>query len=137
MRRWRARGAWLPRLVRRWRPDGNPLRRTSDRIEAILLAILIAAFLCGAPLAGIAAGRAAAAGGVRAEHGQAGAHRVAAALLQQAPGKPHPMFQAPLDPLVTAQWKAQTGHCAPVRSMPRRVPPRAARSWCGLTARDS
>ena len=109
MRRWRARGAWLPRLVRRWRPDGNPLRRTSDRIEAILLAILIAAFLCGAPLAGIAACRAAAAGSVRAEHAQAGAHRVAAVLLQQAPGKPHPMFQAPLDPLVTAQWKAPDG----------------------------
>ena len=98
MRRWRARGAWLPRLARRWRPDGNPLRRTSDRIEAALLAILIAAFLCGAPLAGIAAGRAAAAGSVRAERAQAGAHRVAAVLLQQAPGKPHPMFQAPLEP---------------------------------------
>jgi len=51
MRRWRARGAWLPRLVRRWRPDGNPLRRTSDRIEAILLAILIAAFAAGALIA--------------------------------------------------------------------------------------
>ncbi len=109
MRRWRARGAWLPRLARRWRPDGNPLRRTSDRIEAALLAILIAAFLCGAPLAGIAAGRAAAAGSVRAEHARAGAHRVAAVLLQQAPGKPHPMFQAPLEPLVQAQWKAPDG----------------------------
>src|SRR5438034_11688400 len=82
MRRWRARGAWLPRLARRWRPDGNPLRRTSDRIEAVLLAILIAAFLCGAPLAGIAAGRAAAASNIRAEHAQAGVHRVAAALLR-------------------------------------------------------
>jgi len=108
MRRWRARGAWLPRLWRRWRPDGNPLRRTSDRMEAALLAILIAAFLCGAPLAGIAAGRAAA-GSVRAEHAQPGAHRVDAVLLQQAPGKPHPMFQAPLDPLVPAQWKAPDG----------------------------
>jgi hypothetical protein len=95
--------------VRRWRPDGNPLRRTSDRIEAVLLAILIAAFLCGAPLAGIAAGRAAAAGSMRAEHAQAGAHRVAAVLLQHAPGKSHPMFQAPLEPTVPAQWKAPDG----------------------------
>src|SRR6266566_4582304 len=109
MRRWRARGAWLPRLARRWRPDGNPLRRTSDRIEAALLAILIAAFLCGAPLAGIAAGRAAAAGSVRAEHTQAGAHRVAAVLLQQAPGKPHPMFQAPLAAMAVAGVLAALG----------------------------
>jgi hypothetical protein len=95
--------------VRRWRPDGNPLRRTSDRIEAALLALLIAAFLGGAPLAGIAAGRAAAAGSVRADHAQAGAHRVAAVLLQQAPGKSHPMFQAPLEPMVRARWKAPDG----------------------------
>jgi len=95
--------------VRRWRPDGNPLRRTSDRIEAALLAILVAAFLCGAPLAGIAAGSAAAASSMRAEHAQPGAHRVAAVLLQRAPGKSHPMFQAPLEPMVPAQWKAPDG----------------------------
>jgi len=109
MRRWKTRGAWLARLARRWRPDGNPLRRTSDRIEAVLLAILIAAFLCGAPLAGIAAGQAAAASSMRAEHAQASVHRVAAVLLKQAPGKAHPMFQAPLEPLVPAQWKAPNG----------------------------
>jgi len=109
MRRWKTRGAWLARLARRWRPDGNPLRRTSDRIEAALLAILVAAFLCGAPVAGIAAGRAAAASNMRAEHAQAGVHRVAAVLLRQAPGKSHPMFQAPLEPLVPARWKAPDG----------------------------
>jgi hypothetical protein len=109
MRRWRARGGWLPRLWRRWRPDGNPLRRTSDRVEAVLLAILIVAFLSGAPLAAIAAGRAAAAGSMRAEHAQAGAYRVAAVLLQHAPGKSHPMFQAPLEPTVPARWKAPDG----------------------------
>jgi hypothetical protein len=109
MRRWRAMGTWLPRLVRRWRPDRNPLRRTSDRMEAALLAILIAAFLCGAPLAGIAAGRAAAASSVRAERVEAGWHRVPAVLLRQAPGQAHPLFQAPLDPMVPAQWKAPDG----------------------------
>jgi len=109
MRRWRARGAWLPRLVRRWRPDGNPLRRASDRLEAGLLAILIAAFLCGAPLAGIAAGQAAAASSARAERAQAGTHRVAAVLLRQAPGKSSPMFQAPLEPMAPARWKAPDG----------------------------
>ena len=109
MRRWRARGAWLPRLVRRWRPDGNPLRRASDRLETALLVVLIAAFLCGAPLAGIAAGRAAAASSVHAEHGQAGWHRVAAVLLQPAPGKSQPLFQAPLEPMVRARWQAPDG----------------------------
>jgi len=36
-----ARGLW---------PDRNPLRRTSDRAEAAMVAVLIAAFLIGAPL---------------------------------------------------------------------------------------
>ena len=109
MRRWGARGAWLARLVHRWRPDRNPLRRTSDRMEAALLAILIAAFLCGAPLAGIAAGRAVAASTARAEHVEAGWHRVAAVLLRQAPGKNHPLFEVPLEPMVPARWKAPDG----------------------------
>jgi len=108
MRRWGARAAWLPRLTRRWRPDRNPLRRTSDRIEAALLAILIAAFLCGAPLAAIAAGRAAASS-VRAERVEAGWHRVTAVLVRQAPGKIPPLFQAPLGPMMPAQWKAPDG----------------------------
>lgn len=39
------------RLVRRWRLDRNPLRRASDRAETIVLALLVMAFLAGAPFA--------------------------------------------------------------------------------------
>ena len=101
--------ARITRVVRGLWPDRNPLRRTSDRMEAALLAILIAAFLCGAPLAGIAAGRAVAASTARAEHVEAGWHRVAAVLLRQAPGRNHPLFEVPLEPMVPARWKAPDG----------------------------
>ena len=41
----------LGRLLRGWRPDRNPLRRRSDRVEAAIIGLLFAAFLAGAPLA--------------------------------------------------------------------------------------
>jgi hypothetical protein len=109
MRRWRTRGGWLPRLVRLWRPDGNPLRRTADRLEAAIMTTLIAAFLCGAPVAGLAAGQAAAAGGLRVEQAQAAWHQVTAVLLRKAPAAAQPLFQASLEPLVPARWKAPDG----------------------------
>jgi hypothetical protein len=109
MRRWRTRGAWLRRLVRLWRPDGNPLRRTADRVEAAVMVVLIAAFLGGAPLAALAAGRAAAASGSRAEQAQAGWHRVTAVLLHKAPASVNPMFEISLERPVLARWTAPDG----------------------------
>jgi hypothetical protein len=46
----------LDRLVRRWRFDRNPLRRTTDRVETAVLALLLVVFLAGAPFAALAAG---------------------------------------------------------------------------------
>ena len=46
----------LGRFVRRWRFDRNPLRRATDRAETALLAVLVAAFLIGAPFAALATG---------------------------------------------------------------------------------
>jgi hypothetical protein len=46
----------LGRLVRRWRFDRNPLRRATDRAETALLAVLVTAFLIGAPFAALATG---------------------------------------------------------------------------------
>jgi hypothetical protein len=43
-------------LVRRWRFDRNPLRRATDRAETAVLAVLVAAFLTGAPAAALATG---------------------------------------------------------------------------------
>ena len=46
----------LGRFVRRWRFDRNPLRRATDRAETAVLAVLVAAFLIGAPAAALATG---------------------------------------------------------------------------------
>jgi hypothetical protein len=46
----------LGRFARRWRFDRNPLRRATDRVETVVLAVLVAAFLIGAPFAALATG---------------------------------------------------------------------------------
>lgn len=48
--------ARLRRFVRRWRFDRNPLRRATDRTETAVLALLVIAFLAGAPFAALATG---------------------------------------------------------------------------------
>jgi len=52
-------GGWLWRAVRGLRPDRNPLRRGTDRLEACLLAGLFIAAAAGAPFAAQAVSRAA------------------------------------------------------------------------------
>jgi hypothetical protein len=46
----------LGRFVRGRRPDRNPLRRTSDRVETAVLAVLVIAFVVAAPFAALTAG---------------------------------------------------------------------------------
>jgi hypothetical protein len=46
----------LSRLVRGRRPDRNPLRRASDRVETAVLALLVIAFLAAAPFVAQASG---------------------------------------------------------------------------------
>ena len=46
----------LARFVRGRRPDRNPLRRASDRLETVVLALLVITFLVAAPFAARAAG---------------------------------------------------------------------------------
>lgn len=48
--------ACLGRFVRGRRFDRNPLRRATDRVETVLLAVLVVAFLAGAPFAALATG---------------------------------------------------------------------------------
>lgn len=48
---------WPPsglQACRRWWPDRNPPRRTADRVEAAMMAVLLVAFLVGVPLAALA-----------------------------------------------------------------------------------
>lgn len=99
---------WLGRLARRWRPDRNPLRRASDRAEAVLLAALLLLFLAVAPVAAITAGGWAAAAS-RPAAGAGTPHHVMAVLLRDAPVLPRPMFEGPVEPKVLARWVAPDG----------------------------
>jgi hypothetical protein len=89
MRAWRSarksfsRSTWLGRVLRGRRPDRNPLRRGSDRVETAMLGVLLAAFLAGAPFAAHAAGSWTYAASAReAQAQQAALHQVRATLLQ-------------------------------------------------------
>jgi hypothetical protein len=76
---------WLYRSVRGARPDGNPLRRRTDRLETCLLAGLFMAAAAGAPFAAQAAGRAWYADATHLRQAQLAArHEVTAVLAQSA-----------------------------------------------------
>ncbi len=78
--------SWLGRLLRGLRPDRNPLRRGSDRAEAVVLAALLAAFLAVAPFAAHVAGHWASASATREAHAQrASLTQVTATLVRNAP----------------------------------------------------
>jgi hypothetical protein len=55
-RRQHVRVTRLGRFVRGRRPDRNPLRRASDRVETAVLALLVITFLAAAPFAALASG---------------------------------------------------------------------------------
>jgi hypothetical protein len=67
--------------VGRWWPDGNPLRRRADRVEAAVLAVLIAALAVAVPFGAFRVGRLVYAEAAAAERaGRAGWHQVTAVL---------------------------------------------------------
>lgn len=96
-------------LIRRFRPDRNPLRRTADRVEAAILAVLAVILLAAGPLAGIAAVDKAAAAGARAGHAQAGWHQTMAVVLLGTPTQVAGLAQAAPEPKVLAMWTAPDG----------------------------
>ena len=75
------------RFVRGRRFDRNPLRRAADRAETIVLALLLVAFLVGAPLAALASGAWAHAMAQRAELAQAASRRQVTAVVLTAAGR--------------------------------------------------
>lgn len=98
------RTSWAVRLTRGLWPDRNPLRRSSDRAEAGLLALLVIAFLVGAPLIVLIAWRltlSATFTTVEARH--VGWRQVPAVLLDDAPGS------GAYDLPVPATWTAPDG----------------------------
>ena len=98
------RTSWAARMARGLRPDRNPLRRSADRAEAGLLALLVIVFLAGAPLIALIAWRltlSATFTTVAARH--AGWRQVPAVLLADVPGS------SPYDAAVRATWTAPDG----------------------------
>jgi hypothetical protein len=105
-RRLAAVAAWATRLVRGLWPDRNPLRRTLDRVEGVVVGGLVVAFLAGAPLAAIGAWQFAYGIGARTARAQeASWHRISAVLLAASPTYGYSGYE----PLVRARWTARGG----------------------------
>ena len=101
----RPRSTRLGRWWRGWRPDRNPLRRRSDRAEILILGVLVAASLAGAPLAAHVAASWTYATSAREAHAQQAAlHQVPATLLE--PAQPLGVYNAE----ASARWRAPDGH---------------------------
>jgi hypothetical protein len=100
-------GARLARCVRWLGFDRNPLRRRTDRIEAMVRLATLILLLVAVPIFTIAAGRQADHVALRHAHAQQAAdHEVTAVLLQQAPptGIPDPYTSIQMT-LVLARWQ--------------------------------
>jgi len=114
------RSSRLRRLVRGWRPDRNPLRRRSDRVETVIVGLLFAFFLVGAPLAWHFAGSWAYPAYAReAKAERALIHQVPATLLKTAPGWSASNPGADVD----VRWQAPDGQ---LRTAPVFIPDGAA-----------
>lgn len=99
----------LAAVLRGLRLDRNPLRRRTDRIETVVLAALVAAFLAGATLAVLVGVRSVGMASQRAARAEAGWHQVMAVALRSAANRANPKFQAVPDPRVPVQWRAPGG----------------------------
>jgi hypothetical protein len=95
----------LGRFLRGRRPDRNPLRRSSDRVETAVLALLVIAFLVGAPFAALASGSFVLAKAHEAQRTeQASSYQVPARVLKlDTQGTTYG------DPLAQARWTAKDG----------------------------
>ncbi len=98
---------WPSRAARRLGFDRNPLRRGTDRVEAILRLILVIVLVAAVPAAAVAVGRQADQAARHWAQAQRSAdHLVAAVLLRNAPatGSPDPYASLPGSP-VSARWQ--------------------------------
>lgn len=99
---------WLVRGVRGARPDRNPLRRRTDRLETYLLAGLFVAAAAGAPFAAQAAGRAWHADATQTRQAQLAARHEVKAVLAQSAGVLGEYTLSSQVPTL-ASWKSTAG----------------------------
>jgi hypothetical protein len=105
-RRRAIRATRLGRFVRGRRPDRNPLRRGSDRVETAVLALLVIVFLVAAPFATLASGSWALARAHQAQLAErASSYQVPAVVLKL----DEPSGGAFLDAQARARWTAHDG----------------------------
>jgi hypothetical protein len=102
-------GRWFGRLVRRLRPDKNPLRRRSDRVETYLLAGLFVVAAAGVPFAAQAAAHAAYSGALRTEQAQLATRHQVRAVLTQPAGDNSSAYTLSTEVPVQATWPSVTG----------------------------
>jgi hypothetical protein len=100
------RATGLGRFVRGRRPDRNPLRRGSDRVETAVLALLVIVFLVAAPLAALASSSWALARAHQAQLAErASSYQVPARVLKLEASS----GGAYADPSAQARWTAHDG----------------------------
>jgi len=104
-RRWAVVVARAVRAVRGLWPDGNPLRRRLDRVEAAIVGGLAGVFLAGVPLAVLAAAHLAYATGQRDARVERAWRHVPAVLLADAPALVYAIYGV----TVPARWAAPDG----------------------------
>ena len=110
--------------------DRNPLRRRIDRVEAVLLAGLIAAFLIAGPVLAVVAGHWIRSAGLREQRAEAAWRPVSATVLQGALPEGGGVPYAADTVWVLARWTAPDGQ---KRLGPIAVsPPAAAGSTAGV-----
>jgi hypothetical protein len=98
-------GRWL----RGMRPDRNPLRRASDRVETYLLAGLFAALAAAAPFAAQSASHAAYAGALSVQHAQLATRHLVRAEITQVVLDPNDAYTLNTDEPAEATWTSATG----------------------------
>jgi len=98
----------LGRFLRGRLPDRNPLRRTTDRVETVILAVLVAVFCVGAPFLAVAAADITHTVAMREMHAQRASYHETTAVLLDAPVgvEAYPVFTAPQ---ADAWWTAPDG----------------------------
>lgn len=100
---------WLGRFARARRPDRNPLRRASDLIETVMLAVLVVTFFVAAPFVAWQSGAWMDASAHRTQLAeQAARHQVTALVLKPASGVQAGGWSA-ADAPVLARWTARDG----------------------------
>lgn len=118
------RSHWFRRYIRGVRPDANPLRRKSDRLETYILAGSAAAAIAVAPFVAQLASQASNAAGQHVERVQlASSHEVTGVTLQAAAGNTSGYTLQSQFP-VQARWTSATGQAKTGEVM---VPPGTAK----------